>query len=128
MFSYKRADRVKELLQEEVADIIRQEVKDPRIGFVTVTRVELSDNLRNASIFISPMGSEKEQKRTYEGICSAAPFVRSRLGKRMRIKFLPELNFNWDHSHERSDKINRILHVIEDIEDKEEVDSSEANG
>lgn len=112
MFSYKRADRVKELLQEEVADIIRQEVKDPRIGFVTVTRVELSDNLRNAKIFISPMGSEEEQKRTYKGVCSAAPFVRSRLGKRMRIKFLPELSFNWDHSHERSDRINRILHVI----------------
>ncbi len=124
MFLYKRADRVKELLQEETAEIIRHEVKDPRIGFVTITRVELSDNLRSARIFISPMGNEKEQQRTYEGICSAAPFIRSRLGRRMRIKFLPELIFNWDHSQGRSDKINRILHTIEE---QKRADSSETN-
>lgn len=124
MFSYKRSERVRELLQEEMAAIIQREVKDPRIGFVTITRVELSDNLRNARIFISPMGSEEEQKRTYKGICNAAPFIRSRLGKRMRIKFLPELSFSWDHSQGRSDKINQILHTIEE---QKEADSGETN-
>ncbi|GMT43036.1 MAG: ribosome-binding factor A [bacterium] len=117
MFTFKRSDRVKELMQEEVAGIIREEVKDPRIGFITITKVELSNNLRNAKIFVSPMGSELEQKRTFKGICSAAPFIRSRLGKRMRIKFLPDLQFSWDRSMEHSDRLNQMLHMIEDQEE-----------
>lgn len=118
MFSYKRAERVKEVLQQEIASIIRDEVKDIRIGFVTVTEVYLTDNLRSAKIYISPMGTEEQKRNTIKGIHSAAKFIRSQLGKRMRIKHLPELSFILDTIPENSDRINLILHKIEN--DKKE--------
>jgi len=113
MFSYKRADRVKELMLREISTIIRDEVKDPRIGFVTITGVDLSNKLQYAKVFISPMGSDEQKENSFKGICSAAKFIRSQLGKRMRIKFLPELFFKIDHSPDHSDKINRLLHKLD---------------
>lgn len=113
MFTYKRADRVKELMLEEISAIIRNEVKDPRIGFVTITSVELAGNLRHAKVFVSPMGTEEQKKNTFKGICSATAFIRKQLGRKIRLKFLPEIAFKWDHSHEESDKVNQILHDLE---------------
>lgn len=114
MLSYKRSERVREVMLEEIADIIRNELKDPRIGFVTVMHVELTQNLRHATVFISPMGSEAEQKSTFKGIVSAAPFIKRLLGKRIKIKFMPEITFKWDHGAEHADTINRLLHEIEE--------------
>lgn len=112
MFTYKRSARVKGLVQEVINDIVKNEVKDPRIGFMTITRVELTDNLRSAKIYISPMGTEAEQVRTFKGISSAAPFIRSRLGKKIRLKVVPEISFKWDHGQVESDKISRMLHEL----------------
>lgn len=113
MFSYKRSERVKEQMLKVVNDVIKHEVKDPRIGFVTITRIELTENLRFAKIYVSVMGSEDEQAKSFKGIKSAAPFIRSRIGKNMRIKKLPELSFILDHGQEDSDRINRLMHQIE---------------
>jgi len=117
MLSFKRFERVREVMQHEISDIIRNELKDPRIGFVTVMDVELAHNLRHANVYVSPMGTEEEQQRTFDGIRSAAPFIRRLLGQRMKIKFIPELAIKWDHTGEHSDKINRLLHTIHDGEE-----------
>jgi len=98
----------------ELSSIIRNEVKDPRIGFITVTSVELEGNLRSAKIFISPMGTDEEKAASFKGICSASKFIRNCLGKKLRIKKMPDLYFKLDTSPEYADKINRLLHRLKD--------------
>ncbi len=111
-FSFKRSVRLQELLQEEISQILHHGLKDPRIGFATVTRLELTDNLKNAKIFVSIMGSEAEKKDTLEGLSSAKGFIRSQLGKNLYVKYVPELIFIEDHSAEHADKINKLLNEI----------------
>ena len=118
---FKRSDRVKEVIREEISQMLMGEIKDPRIGFATLTRVELSDDLRNAKIFVSVMGSEEEKKKTIKGLESASGFIRSELRKRMRLKFIPEIIFRLDTSIEHGEKIARILQELK----KEEVGSKE---
>lgn len=113
MFSFKRSARMRELIQAEVATIIREELKDPRIGFVTVMHVELADNLRHADIYISPMGTETQKKATFKAIRTAAPFIRRLLGQRIKIKFIPDITVKWDHSGEHADTVNRLLRELE---------------
>jgi len=110
--TYKRAERVSDQMKQEIADILMRKIKDPRIGFVTVTDVEVADDLRNAKVFVSVYGSDKAS--TLQGLESAAPFIRSELGKRMRMKFVPELLFRYDDSVERGAHIMELLHDIED--------------
>ncbi len=113
MYSFKRSERVKETMQREIAAIIREEVKDPRIGFVTVTSITLAEKLNFARVFISPMGSEDEKRNSFRGIVSASKYIRSRLGKKMRLRYIPEIRFALDDSPEHADKIHKILHDIE---------------
>lgn len=110
--TYKRAERVSDQMKQEIADILMRKIKDPRIGFVTVTDVEVADDLRNAKVFVSVYGSDKAE--TLKGLDSAAPFIRSELGHRMRMKFVPELLFRYDESVERGAHIMELLHDIED--------------
>ena len=110
--TYKRAERVSDQMKQEIADILMRKVKDPRIGFVTVTDVEVADDLRNAKVFVSVYGTDKE--KTLKGLESASPFIRSELGKRMRMKFVPELLFRYDESVERGAHIMELLHGIEE--------------
>ncbi len=114
MLSFKRSERVREMMIEEISDIIRNELKDPRIGFVTVMDADVAHNLRHADIYVSPMGTEEQKKNTIKGITSAAPYIRRLLGQRMKIKFVPEIAFKWDHTAEYSDRINRLLHSIKE--------------
>lgn len=113
MFSFKRSARMRELIQAEVAAIIREELKDPRIGFVTVMHVELTDNLRHADIYISPMGTDEQKKSTFKAIRAAAPFIRRLLGQRIKIKFIPDITVKWDHSGEHADTVYRLLRELE---------------
>jgi len=119
MHSFKRSARVKEMILREVSAIIRDDVKDPRIGFVTVTSVHLADNLQYARIYISPMGSDEEKKATFKGVSSASRFIRRELGRKMRMKYIPEISFKWDETPQTADNINHLLHDIanEDIAD-----------
>lgn len=118
--TYKRAERVSDQMKQEIADILMRKIKDPRIGFVTVTEVVVADDLRNAKVFVSVYGAEKTA--TLKGLESAAAFIRSELGKRMRMKFIPELLFRYDDSVERGAHINELLH---EIHDKDEEKGSE---
>ncbi len=114
--TYKRAERVSDQMKQEIADILMRKIKDPRIGFVTVTDVEVADDLRNAKVFVSVYGAEKAT--TLKGLESASPYIRSELGKRMRMKFIPELLFRYDESVERGAHINELLHEIQEKDDE----------
>ena len=99
--TFKRADRVGDQMKQEIADILMRRIKDPRIGFVTVTDVDLADDLRNATIYVSVYGSDAEKQESLKGLRSAAAFIRSELGRRMRMRHLPELAIRFDASVER---------------------------
>lgn len=119
--TFKRAERVSDQMKHEIADILMRKIKDPRIGFVTVTDVEVADDLRNAKVFVSVYGGDKEE--TLEGLKSATAFIRLELGKRMRMRFIPELLFRFDSAVERGAHIMEVLRTLE--EDKEKKDPTD---
>jgi ribosome-binding factor A len=116
--TYKRSVRVGDQMKQEIADILMRKIKDPRIGFVTVTDVELSDDLRNAKVFVSIYGGDKEE--TFKGLKSAAPFIRSELGRRMTMRCVPEILFRYDSTVEQGAHIMELLHEIEEKQTAEE--------
>jgi ribosome-binding factor A len=97
------------MLREELTDIIRREVKDPRIGFYSVTRVDVPPDLRSARVYISVLGSEDERLATLAALRSAAGFIRHHLRPRLRMRQVPELEFRDDRSMEHADVIGRTL-------------------
>ena len=116
---FKRSDRVGDSIREELADILLKKTKDPRVGFVTITRVELSDDLKHAHVFISTLGTESERKATLKGLRSAAPFLRGELGRRLKMRYTPELLFIIDESIERGDHVLDLLRNLKtDNEDE----------
>jgi len=106
-----------QLLKEEVSDILRREIKDPRLGFFTVIDAEITSDLRHAKIFVSIMGSEEERKQSMEVLKHAQHFVRQEFGKRVRMKVLPDIQFFRD---ETVDKGVRMLELLEEIKKDEE--------
>jgi len=111
MLPYKRSQRVGDLLRQEIADIIMRKVKDPRIGFVTVTGVDLTDDLKMARVYISCL-KEEEREVTLDILNSAKSFIRSEVGRRIRIKVLPSIEFRFDESLGYGDKIDKLLKEI----------------
>lgn len=111
MHPYKRSARVSDLIREEVADIIMNKIKHKTIGFITVTGAKVSDDLRNATIFLSMLDPEENEK-TVRKLKSAAPFIRNELGKRLKMKYVPNLTFRIDESIEYGRKIDTILDQI----------------
>lgn len=109
-----RPEKVANEIREYISTIIQEDLKDPRIGFITITRIEVTPDIRNAKVFFSILGEKEEKERAVEGLNSAAGFIRKLLGMRLRIKFTPELIFRLDESAEYSlhlkelfDKINK---------------------
>ena len=107
-----RVEKVQELMKQEISDIIFNELKDPRIGFVTVTSVACTEDLREAKIYVSVMGDEKKARDTLNGLNSSLGFVRREIGKRIRLRFTPEISFALDTSLNYSDHIQRLLNEI----------------
>jgi len=107
-----RTARLDELLREEISQVIRREVDDPRIGFVTITDVEVSPDLRHANVWVSVIGSVEERKQSLRALSHAMPFVRARLG-RLRLKRIPDLHVKEDQTAERG---TRVLRILDDLE------------
>ncbi len=107
-----RPERMAEAVKKEVSDMIRYELKDPRIGFATVTSVEVSGDLRYAKIFISVLGEPNEQQKTIEALESAKGFVRTELGRRIRLRYTPELSFKLDSSISRGSRLIKLLEEV----------------
>ena len=111
MLPYKRSQRVGDLLREEIADIIMHKLKDPRIGFITVTGVDLTDDLKIATVYISVL-KEEEKTTTLEILNAAKSFIRSELSKRVRLRYIPSIDFKNDASIEYGSKIEKLLDDI----------------
>src|SRR5690625_2929821 len=99
-----RAHRVAEQMKKELGDILTKKIKDPRVGFVTVTDVEVTGDLQQAKIFISVLGDEKEKQATLLGLSKAKGYIRSEIGQRIRLRKTPELIFDFDESLERGNR------------------------
>jgi ribosome-binding factor A len=108
---YKRSDRVADVLQQEIADLLLRRVKDPRVQGVVLTGVEVSADLRHARIFYCITGtvSETDKENATSGLNKAKGFMRQELGKRLSMKHLPQLDFRYDGSFEYGEKIERLL-------------------
>lgn len=115
MHPYKRSDRLKILLREEIAEIIMRRVKDPRIGFVTVTDVTMSDDLKIARVFISVL-NEADRELTVEILNAAKGLIRSEVSKRIRVKFIPSIEFMLDKSIDQGERVDRLLREIKEKE------------
>jgi ribosome-binding factor A len=113
-----RTERVEKLARQVLGESIG-ELKDPRIGFATVTRVRISADLRYARVLVSVLGDETERAETLAGLNSAKPVLRAELGRQVRMKYLPELTFELDQGTETAERVERLLLEIEQ-ERKEE--------
>ena len=109
----RRAARVAEEIREQVAELIASKLKDPRIGFVTVTRVELTSDQRLARILVGVLGEEADRRKTLEGLRKATGFVRRELAQRLRLRFMPEVVFEYDKGIEATDRVSRLLDEID---------------
>ena len=110
MRNNRRADRVGEAIREEIATFLAESAKDPRIvGFVTVTGVDVTQDLRHAKVFVSVMGSDTEKAATFEGLASTASHLRSRVGRALRLRVAPEIHFREDESVARAARIESLL-------------------
>jgi ribosome-binding factor A len=119
MQPYKRSQRLNILLREEIADIIMRRVKDPRLGFVTVTDVSLSEDLKIARVYISVLNSD-EKAVAIEILNGAKGLIRSEVAKRVRAKYIPLLEFRIDESIDQGFKIDKLLKEINEKKMKEE--------
>ncbi|APC48590.1 30S ribosome-binding factor RbfA [Virgibacillus halodenitrificans] len=104
-----RANRVAEQMKKELGEILTRKIKDPRIGFVTVTDVEVTGDLQQAKVFISVLGDEKQKQDTLLGLAKAKGFMRSEIGQRIRLRKTPELIFEFDEAFEYGNRIETIL-------------------
>ena len=108
----RRPQRIALQIQHEVSLMLSRNMKDRRVGFVTVTGVQMTPDLRHAKIFISLMGSEEEKKESLETLNHAAGWIRHELGQRIRMKFVPDINFLMDTSQDYGERIDRLIDEI----------------
>ncbi len=111
-----RADRVAELIKKEVSDIISRKMNDPRIGFASITHVDIGNDLERATIYVSVFGSDKEKRDTIEGLKSATGFVRGLLGHRLDLREVPEVVFKSDDSLEKGSRVFEIINKLHEEE------------
>ncbi len=119
----KRSERVADLIRKEISEMLLKTIKDPRIGFVTITKVSVSDDYRSAKVYFSVPGSLEERQRSVEGLNSAKGYVRKELGRRIRLRYTPEIFFKFDPSIEYAIHIGEVFRQIkEEGEAGEDVD------
>jgi ribosome-binding factor A len=115
----RRPERVADILREEISQIVGYELEDPRLTMVTVTDVRMSDNLRDANVFVTVAGDETEHRIALEALRRAAPFVRKQLGLSLNLPRTPEIHFLRDSGEEKGERVDELLRQIEQ-ERKEE--------
>lgn len=113
-----RTDRLGEVIKEELSQIIRTKLRDPRIGFITITGVKVSPDLRHAIVYFSVLGDESKLQESLQGLESSKGFLRTELGNRVRMKYLPELDFKLDSSIKEGIRIAEIINHLHREEEK----------
>lgn len=111
-----RQEKLGELIAAELSDLLRTRIKDPRVGFASITHVEVSGDLRHAKVFVSVMGSTEEQDATMKGLKNAAGFLRHELATRLVLRYMPEIVFKLDTSIEEGARILELIHQVEQEE------------
>jgi ribosome-binding factor A len=114
---FKRSEKVAEAIHEIISGLLIKGVKDPRVGFVTVTGVKLTDDLRHATIYFSVIGSGAERKDTESGLNSAKGYLRRELGKTLTMRYVPEIIFRYDESVDYGSHIESILKQIHETDE-----------
>ncbi len=117
---YQRKDRVGDLIRREIANIIQYELKDPGIGFVTVTAVEVSTDLKHAKIFYGVLGDENSKRKSAFALKRASGFIQHEIGKRLKLKYTPEIFFQFDGSIEYGAHIEELIQKIHTDEEPEQ--------
>lgn len=117
---YPRTQRVRQLLKEEISRLLQRDVKDARIGIVTVTDVEVTRDLRNAMVYVNVAGDDARKSEALKGLSSAAGFLRSRLGRELRIRRVPELRFSIDRTQEHAARISELLAEVKTSEEHDD--------
>src|SRR5579875_1699508 len=107
-----RANGVGEQMKKELSDIIGRKLKDPRIGFVTVTDVQVTGDLQQAKVFISVLGDDEQKENTLKGLAKAKGFIRTEIGHRIRLRKTPEIIFEFDESIDYGNRIETLLHQL----------------
>ena len=114
-----RLQRVNQLIREEISHLIQRELKDPRLGFVTVTEVDVAKDLRTAKVYVSVLGSESQRASTFEGLNGVAAHLRGRIGRALRLRAAPEIEFRNDESIAHAAHIEQLLaQVRRDLPDQ----------
>ncbi|HEY8179441.1 MAG TPA: 30S ribosome-binding factor RbfA [Candidatus Limnocylindria bacterium] len=108
-----RTDRLDSQIQQELMQLLQRDLKDPRVGFATITRVETSRDLGHARVWVSVYGTDAERTVSIEALRSATPWLRRQLGERLRLRHVPELSIRADDSIESGDRVLRILRELE---------------
>jgi len=110
--SGRRQDRLAAEIHDEVARMVAADLKDPRLGFLTVTRVELTHDLRYARVFVGVLGSEAERQKSLDALKGASGFVRREIGRRLRLRFAPEIDFRYDRGLDAADQVAKLLDEV----------------
>jgi ribosome-binding factor A len=108
-----RTERLDSQIQQELMQLLQRDLKDPRVGFATITRVETSRDLGHARVWVSVYGTDAEQAASMDALRSATPWLRRQLGERLRLRHVPQLSIRADDSIESGDRVLRILREIE---------------
>ena len=123
---YSRSQRVVEQIRRELAELIRLEVKDPRVGFITLTDVEITPDYAHAKVFFTSMTGEADVPEIMQGLRRASGFLRRELGRRIRIHTIPELHFNYDRSVEEGSRLSRLIdEVVREDESRHQDEAAE---
>ena len=108
----KRSEKVADLIHKEISEMLVKTIKDPRIGFVTITKVTVSEDCRSAKVYFSVAGTPKERERSMEGLSSAKGYVRKELGRKIRLRYTPEIFFKFDPSIEYAIHMEELIQSI----------------
>jgi ribosome-binding factor A len=109
-----RPERVGEAIRDEMSQIIARNLQDPGVGFLTLTRVKVTSDLQLARVYYTTLGDDAARRETAKALLRASPFLRRQLGQRLRLRRVPQLEFFFDESIERADRIERILHELDE--------------
>lgn len=119
MMQFKRADRVGDLIKVEISDILLRQVKDPRLKTLTITDVKLTDDLRSAKIFFIEMGKDECDPQCMAGLEKATGFLKRELGKRLQLRYVPDIRFIVDNSFAYGNRIEKLIADIHHSEDSD---------
>jgi ribosome-binding factor A len=111
---YQRSDRVGDLLIEVIAELLRREIRDPRVGAVTLTAAKVSRDLRHARIYFNLLGGQRDAKNALEGLKSATGFIRSKVGRQLDLRFVPTIEFFYDETEDEAQRIDELLKQVKE--------------